>query len=115
MHRAPPGTVIRCVSGGAASAAGPSSATDATTNVHYLVLTVQLGLRIMVLISDLIPILPVKFQCTFSNKGYHLLKPKRSTARTIGDRAGTECKCLNVCFCLSLSFSIKHSSDRPHG
>lgn len=50
---------------GAASAAGPSSATDATMNVHYSVLTVQLSLRIMVLVSDLIPILPVKFNVLF--------------------------------------------------
>lgn len=46
---------------GAASAASPSSATDATTNVHYLVLAVQPPLRIMVLVSDLMPILPVEF------------------------------------------------------
>lgn len=107
MHSAPPGTVIRCVSGGLQ-----------VLQVHRVPLT-QLWMSITrcwlfsfhceswfwFLISY--QYFQLSSMYFFFNKGYHLLKPKRLTARMIGDRAGTECKCLNICFCLSLDKALQ--------
>lgn len=53
---------------GAASAPGLLSATDASTNIHYPVLTIELSPRVMVLVYDLTPILRLKFDMHFSIK-----------------------------------------------
>jgi hypothetical protein len=53
---------------GDASAAGPLSATDASTNVHYSVLTIRLSSRVMVLVYDLTPILRLRFDMYFPIK-----------------------------------------------